>query len=222
MRSAPEIRARRPAWLQTHTPGGTNMANKRVLVLVGDYSEDYEVKCGYVTLTAHGYDVALASPNKRAGDSIRTSIHEFEFDDEHNYSEKPGHRVKLNTTLAEIDENDFIGLFAPGGRGAEYIRHHDRVIEIVHHFANSGKPMASVCNGLQVYTEAGVVDGKVCIGYPDHRTDAIRAGAKWPDVEIVRGETVDQAFVDGNLVSGATFACLPSVLRSFMALLDQA
>ena len=134
------------------------MAAKKILILAGDYSEDYEVMCPYVTLRSVGHDVHVASPNKNAGDTIRTSIHEFEFDDEDNYSEKPGHRFTLNTTFADINVDDYDGLFCPGGRGAEYIRTDDRVKAIVRHFAESGKPMASVCNGLQVFTEAGVVD----------------------------------------------------------------
>jgi protease I len=195
------------------------MAAKKILILAGDYSEDYEVMCPYVALRSVGHDVHVASPNKNAGDTIRTSIHEFEFDDEDNYSEKPGHRFTLNTTFADINVDDYDGLFCPGGRGAEYIRTDDRVKAIVRHFAESGKPMASVCNGLQVFTEAGVVDGRVCIGYPDHKTDAIRAGAKWPDVEVVRGATADKAYIDGNMVTGAVYGCLSSVLGGFLGLL---
>ena len=93
------------------------MAAKKILILAGDYSEDYEVMCPYVTLRSVGHDVHVASPNKNAGDTIRTSIHEFEFDDEDNYSEKPGHRFTLNTTFADINVDDYDGLFCPGGRG---------------------------------------------------------------------------------------------------------
>lgn len=195
------------------------MSKKKILILVGDYSEDYEVMCSYVTLKAAGHDVHVASPNKKAGDTIRTSIHEFEFPEEDNYSEKPGHRFTLNATFAEIKAEDYDGLLCPGGRGAEYIRCNEAVKETVRHFADANKPMASICNGVQVYTEAGVVEGKTVVGYPDHRTDAIRAGATWADVEVSRGRTEERAIVDGNLVTAAVYGCLSAMLAAFLGLL---
>lgn len=192
---------------------------KKILILVGDYSEDYEVMCSYVTLKAVGHTVHVASPGKKAGESIRTSIHEFEFADEHNYSEKPGHRFRLNATLADLRPEDYDGIFCPGGRGAEYIRTTPPVRAIVQYFAKAGKPICSICNGLQVLTDAGVVNGKTVIGYPDHRADAERAGARWADVQIVRGETEDRAIVDGNFVTGGVWGCLPSTLAAFLTLL---
>jgi protease I len=195
---------------------------KKILLLVGDYSEDYEVMCPYVTLRAHGHEVHVASPGKAAGDTIRTSLHEFDVPGELNYSEKPGHLFKLNKSFDEVDGEDYDGVFCAGGRGAEYIRTDERVRNLIQYFDKSGKVMGSICNGLQVYTEADVVNGRACVGYPDHRRDAIRAGAKWPeDVVVVKGETEDRAIVDGNFVSGATFACLSSVLGEYLKLLER-
>lgn len=196
------------------------MTAKRILILVGDYSEDYEVMCSYVALKAAGHTVDAVAPGKPAGATIRTSVHEFEFPEDDNYSEKPGHKFTLTATFDDIRAEDYDAVLCPGGRGAEYIRRIPAVVEAVRHFAEADKPMASICNGLQVYTDAGVVEGRRCTGYPDSRLDAIRAGADWQDVEITRGLTEDRAVVDGNLVTAATWACLPSMLSAFLELLS--
>ena len=196
------------------------MAGKRILILAGDYSEDYEVMVPYVTLKAAGHEVDVVAPYKEAGDSIITSVHEFDSPDEDNYSEKPGHKFMLTATFSDINAEDYDGVLCPGGRGAEYIRMHEDTKQLVRHFADARKPMASICNGLQVYIEAEVIEGKRVVGYPDHRGDAIRAGAIYADEIVVnRGWTEDRAVVDGNMVTAAVWGCLPAMLTAFLELL---
>jgi protease I len=90
---------------------------------------------------------------------------------------------------------------------------------MVRHFADANKPMASICNGLQVYMEAGVIEGKTCIGYPHLEKDASRAGGDWAQVKVERGVTEERAFVDGNLVTAAVWGCLTPMLAEFLKLL---
>lgn len=191
----------------------------KVLILAGDYSEDYEVMCSYVTLRAAGHEVDVAAPYKKAGDSIRTSLHEFEFPEEDTYSEKPGHRFVLNATFADVTADDYDGVLCPGGRGAEYIRCNEDVRSLIRQFAEANKPMASICNGLQVYMEADVLEGRRCTGWPELKHEAQRAGANWIDIEFYRGVTEDKAYVDGNFVSAAVWGCLSSMLAEFLGVL---
>src|SRR5208283_888654 len=140
------------------------MAAKKLLMLVGDYVEDYEAMVPFQALLMVGHIVHAVCPNKKAGDSVRTAIHDFEGDQ--TYSEKPGHNFTLNATFDEIRPEAYDALVIPGGRAPEYIRLNEKVIEAVRHFANANKPIAAICHGAQVLAAAGVITGKTCSAYP--------------------------------------------------------
>jgi len=195
------------------------MAVKKILMLVGDYSEDYEVMCPYVTLRAVGHTVHVVAPYEKAGDTIRTSVHEYEFEDDDNYSEKPGHKFTLNATFDDIKVEEYDGVLCPGGRGTDYIRTNEDVVKIVRHFAEANKAMASICNGIQVYTVTDVLEGKSCVGFPDNKPEVIKAGGNWVEKEIIRGATKDEAVVDGNLVTAPTWGALSAMLVKFLEVL---
>jgi protease I len=72
------------------------MAAKKILMLVGDYVEDYEVMVPFQALQMVGHTVHAACPGKKSGDQVRTAVHDFEGDQ--TYSEKRGHNFTLNTT----------------------------------------------------------------------------------------------------------------------------
>ena len=103
--------------------------SKKILMLVGDFVEDYEVMVPFQALLAVGHEVHAVCPDKAAGESVRTAIHDFEGDQ--TYSEKPGHNFALNATFDDIDETEYDALVIPGGRAPEYIRLNPRVLEIV-------------------------------------------------------------------------------------------
>ncbi len=189
------------------------MAAKKILMLVGDYVEDYEVMVPFQILLMVGHNVHAVCPGKKAGEQVRTAIHDFEGDQ--TYSEKRGHNFTLNATFDEIDEQDYDALVIPGGRAPEYIRLNERVLEMVRHFAEAGKPIASVCHGQQVLAAAGVVEGRVCTAYPAVRPDLVRAGATWADVN----ETFSNAYVDGNLVTAPAWPAHPEWMRKFLEVL---
>src|ERR1043165_705973 len=140
------------------------MAAKRILMLVGDYVEDYEVMVPFQALQMVGHRVEAVCPGKKAGDKVRTAVHDFE--GAQTYSEKPGHNFALNATFAEVKPSAYDALVIPGGRAPEYLRLNKAVLEIVRRFVKADKPIAALCHGAQLLAAAGVLQGKVCSAYP--------------------------------------------------------
>jgi len=187
------------------------MPAKKILVLIGDYVEDYEIMIPFQALTMVGYIVHAVCPDKKAGQFVRTSVHDFEGDQ--TYSEKPGHNFTLNATFAEIDPAAYDALVIPGGRAPEYIRMNKRVLDIVRHFATANKPIAAICHGLQVLAAAGVLKGRRCTTY----------AACGPEVQLAGGEyveiPVDKALVEGNLVTAPAWPAQSEWLAAFLKVL---
>ncbi len=187
------------------------MTAKKILMLVGDFVEDYEVMVPFQALQMVGHTVHAERKIKAAGQKIRTAIHDFEGDQ--TYSEKPGHNFTLNATFDEINPADYDALVIPGGRAPEYIRLNEQVLQITRYFANSKKPIASICHGLQVLTAAGVLEGKRCTAYPACSPDVLRAGGKYTEVPVT------EAVVDGNLVTAPAWPAHSNWLAEFLKVL---
>ncbi len=189
------------------------MAAKKILMLVGDFVEDYEAMVPFQMLTMVGHTVHTVCPDKKAGESVATAVHDFEGDQ--TYTEKRGHNFALNATFEEIQPEAYDALLIPGGRAPEYLRLNERVLEIVRHFAQADKPIAAICHGLQILTAAGVVEKKLCTAYPAVQPELIQAGAQWGEVN----ETFSNAYVDGNLVTAAAWPGHPEWIRKFLEVL---
>ena len=187
------------------------MGAKKILMLVGDYVEDYEVMVPFQTLLTVGHTVHAVCPGKQAGQKVRTAIHDFEGDQ--TYSEKPGHNFQLTATFAEIQPETYDALVIPGGRAPEYIRLQEPVLAMVRHFAQANKPIAAICHGAQVLAAAGVLVGKTCSAYPAVGPDVTQAGGKFAQIEI------DQAIVDGNLVTAPAWPAHPAWMAKFLQVL---
>jgi protease I len=187
------------------------MAAKKLLMLVGDYVEDYEVMVPFQALQMVGHSIDAVCPNKKAGDKIRTAVHDFEGDQ--TYSEKPGHNFTLNATFAEVKAETYDALVIPGGRAPEYIRLNQQVIEITRHFAQANKPIAAICHGLQLLAAADVLQGKKCTAYPACSPDVRSAGGIYVDIPV------DEAVVDGNLVTAPAWPAHPRWLAEFLKVL---
>ncbi len=187
------------------------MGAKKILMLVGDFVEDYEVMVPFQALQMVGHTVHAVCPDKKAGDTVRTAVHDFEGDQ--TYSEKPGHNFALNAAFADVRADAYDALVIPGGRAPEYIRLNDKVLEITRHFASAGKPIAAVCHGLQVLAAAGVLEGRKCTGYPAVGPDVTTAGGIFMDIPV------DQAHVDGNLVTAPAWPAHPEWLAKFLEVL---
>jgi protease I len=184
---------------------------KRILMLCGDYGEDYETMVPFQALTMVGHVVHAVCPNKKAGDKVRTSIHDFEGDQ--TYSEKRGHDFALNATFADVDPKTYDALLVVGGRAPEYLRLDRKVIEITRHFADAKKPIAAVCHGIQVLTAADVVRGRKVSAYPACAPEVRMAGGDYVDVPM------DKGFVDGNLVTAPAWPAHPDWLAKFLGVL---
>ncbi|MEM7782857.1 MAG: DJ-1/PfpI family protein [Planctomycetota bacterium] len=186
------------------------MAIQKILMLVGDYVEDYEVMVPFQMLKMVGHEVSTVCPGKKSGDSVATAIHDFEGDQ--TYSEKPGHRFVLNDDFAKIDFESFDCLVIPGGRAPEYLRLNSEVIDLVKVFVGSSKPIAAICHGIQILTAADVLKGRSVSAYP----------AIQPEIEAVGGtyvpanESFDNAHVDGNLVTAPAWPAHPAWIAAFL------
>jgi protease I len=187
------------------------MTTKHILLLTGDFGEDYEIMVPFQALLAVGHTVHAVCPNKRAGDAVATAIHDFE--GQQTYSEKRGHNFALNATFADIDPAHYDALVIPGGRAPEYLRLDARVIDVVKHFVESGKPVAAICHGAQILAAAGVIKGRTCSAYPACRPEVELAGGTYAEIGI------DQAVTDGNLVTAPAWPAHPAWLAQFLAVL---
>jgi len=187
------------------------MAAKKILMLVGDFVEDYEVMVPFQALLMVGHAVHAVCPGKKAGEKVRTAIHDFEGDQ--TYSEKPGHNFTLNATFAEVKPESYDALVIPGGRAPEYIRLNPEVLKIVRHFTDTKKPLAAICHAAQVLAAAGVVKGRSCSAYPAVGPDVTCAGGTYKEIGL------DQAHVDGNLVTAPAWPAHPAWLARFLEVL---
>jgi protease I len=187
------------------------MSAKKILILVGDFVEDYEVMVPFQALKMVGHTVHAVCPGKKAGEVVRTAVHDFEGDQ--TYSEKRGHNFALNANFDGIKPEEYDALVIPGGRAPEYIRLNENVLKVVKHFAEANKPIAAICHGIQVLTAAGVVSGKTLTAYPAVGPEVKAAGGKW--VEIA----VDKAIADGNLVTAPAWPAHPEWLAKFLEVL---
>eukprot|EP00271_Cylindrocystis_brebissonii_P002906 TRINITY_DN13662_c0_g1_i1.p1 TRINITY_DN13662_c0_g1~~TRINITY_DN13662_c0_g1_i1.p1 ORF type:complete len:392 (-),score=75.44 TRINITY_DN13662_c0_g1_i1:402-1577(-) len=182
---------------------------KHVLLIVGDFVEDYEVMVPFQALEAFGFKVDAVCPGKKAGDICRTAIHDFMGDQ--TYSEKPGHNFVLNATYSEAKEEKYDAIMIPGGRSAEYLSIDESVLDLVRAFAKAGKPIASICHGQLILASAGVLSGKKATAYPACKPSVVASGAIWqvPDPITLSVE-------DDLLVTAAAWPGHPEFLRSFL------
>lgn len=184
---------------------------KKVLMLAGDYTEDYETMVPFQSLQMLGYQVDVVCPDKKAGDIIRTAIHDFE--GEQTYSEKRGHNFALTADFDAVDVKEYLGLFITGGRSPEYLRLNERVIEIVKYFMNNNIPVAAICHGPQILSAANVLKGKKATAYPAVGPEITLAGGTYVSVDA------DKAVVDGNLVTSPAWPGDAAIVAEFVKLM---
>ena len=189
------------------------MPSAKILMLVGDYVEDYEVMVPFQALQVLGHTVHAVCPDKKSGQSVRTAIHDFEGDQ--TYSEKPGHNFTLNANFADVLFENYDALVIPGGRAPEYLRTKPKVLEIVRHFSEANKPIAALCHGAQILAAAQVIKGKRLSCYPACAPEVENAGGTYATVEMT------DAVVDGNLVTGPAWPAHPTWLAKFQTVLER-
>lgn len=184
---------------------------KKVLMLCGDFTEDYETMVPFQALSMLGYQVDAVCPDKKAGDTVATAVHDFL--GEQTYTELRGHNFVLTADFDAVDTADYVGLFITGGRAPEYIRLNERVLEITREFFADGKPVAAICHGPQVLAAAGVLEGYKATAYPAVGPDITLAGGTYVPVDV------DQAVVDRNLVTAPAWPGDTAICREFAKLM---
>ncbi len=187
------------------------MASKKILMIVGDFVEDYEVMVPYQILTMVGHQVDAVCPDKKAGDTVKTAVHDFIGDQ--TYVELQGHRFMLNADFDKVKPEIYDALVIPGGRAPEYLRLNKRVIEIVKTF--SGKPIAAICHGPQILAAADMLKDKHMISYPAVGPECVIAGAKYGEVS----PNADNAVTDGLLVTAPAWPAHPAWMSQFLKVL---
>ncbi len=185
--------------------------SKQILMLVGDYAEDYETMVPFQFLTGLGYTVHAVCPEKKAGDQIATAIHDFEGDQ--TYSEKRGHNFAINYDFNAVNTQDYVGLVIPGGRAPEYLRMNERVVAIVREFDSAQKPIAAVCHGAQLLAPADVIRGRLCSAYPACAAEVKLAGGQYADIAVT------EAVTDGHFVTAPAWPAHPAWLSQFVKVL---
>ena len=187
------------------------MTGQKILMLVGDYVEDYEVMVPFQALQMVGHTVHAVCPDKRAGEIVRTAVHDFEGDQ--TYSEKPGHNFTLNAAFAEVKPGDYDALVVPGGRAPEYLRLNPAVLEMVQQFDQEKKPIAAICHGLQVLAAANILRGKRCTAYPACAPEVRAAGGEYVEIPV------DGAIADRHLITAPAWPAHPRWLAEFLKVL---
>ena len=187
------------------------MAAKKILFLVGDYVEDYEVMVPFQALAAIGHQVHTVCPGKKSGDKIATAVHDFE--GAQTYSEKRGHDFALNADFAAVQASAYDALVIPGGRAPEYLRLNDTLIRLVQDFMRADKPVAAICHGAQILAAAKVIEGRKVSAYPACRPEVELAGARYADIEV------DAAVTDGKLVTAPAWPAHPAWIAQFLKVL---
>ncbi|MFB2553073.1 DJ-1/PfpI family protein [Ensifer soli] len=188
------------------------MSGKKILMLTGEFTEEYEIFVFQQGMEAVGHTVHVICPDKKAGDRIKTSLHDFEGDQ--TYTEKVGHYADINKTFSEVRVEEYDAVYAAGGRGPEYIRTDKRIQAMVRHFHETGKPIFTICHGVQILMAVpGVLQGRKVAGL----------GACEPEVTAVGGTYIDvkptEAYVDGNLVSAKGWTGLAAFMRECLNVL---
>ncbi len=184
---------------------------KKILIIAGDFVEDYELMVPFQALQICGFEVDVVSPDRKAGETVRTAIHDFEGDQ--TYSEKRGHNFILNADFKKAEEKHYDALLLPGGRAPEFLRLNKKVLKLVKAFAEAGKPIAAICHGPQILTAADVIRGKTISAYPACKPEVLAAGAAYADLKM------EEAVTDGNFVTGPAWTAHVEWLRQFIALL---
>lgn len=184
---------------------------KKILFLTGDFAEDYETMVPFQMLLMVGYEVHAVCPNKKKGEFVKTAIHDFLGDQ--TYSEKPGHNFALNYSFSDVNPENYAGLVIAGGRAPEYLRLDKKVLNLVRHFFDTNKPVAAICHAIQILTTAGVVKGRKLTAYPAVGPEITTAGGEYMDIGV------DEAYVDGNLVTSPAWPGHPAFIREFLKVL---
>ncbi|MFD1628824.1 DJ-1/PfpI family protein [Pseudopedobacter beijingensis] len=185
--------------------------SKKILMLAGDFVEDYEIMVPFQALLSVGLEVDVVCPGKKKGESIATAIHDFiGFQ---TYAELRGHNFIINKNFDDVNLSEYGGLYVCGGRAPEYIRLNQKVLDYTKHFFDANKPVAAICHGIQILTAANVVEGRTLTAYPAVGPEITLAGGTYKEIPV------DQAITERNLTTSPAWPGHPAILKEFYKLL---
>ncbi|KAI3956901.1 hypothetical protein MKX01_000935 [Papaver californicum] len=187
--------------------------NKRILVLCGDFTEELEIMVPFQSLQALGCHVDAVCPNKKAGKTCITIIHELESGAQ-TYSARPGYGFTLTETFEGLNSSSYDALVVPGGQAPEYLSLNEDVLNLVKEFTDAGKPVGSMGHGQMILSFADALKGKKCTAHPSVKLNVVMAGGSW-----VEPNPIDLCVTDGNLVSGAAWPGNSQFISHLMAVL---
>ena len=184
----------------------------KVLLPIGDATETLDTFYPFFRLPEDGFEVVVAGPEARL---YHTVMHEIP-PGEPKWDitrESPAYHIRATVAFKDIDPRDYAGLFISGGRAPEYIRYDQDLLRITRHFFEAGKPVASVCHGVEILTAAGVIKGRTVTTVAKCAMDVEQGGATYVDRPTV---------VDGNLISARTWHDNSPLMRTFVEMLKAA
>lgn len=185
--------------------------SKKILMLVGDYAEDYETMVPFQFLTGLGYTVHAVCPNKKTAIILRRLFMILKVSKL--IAKKRGHNFAINYDFDAVNTEDYVGLVIPGGRAPEYLRMNERVVEIVREFDRVKKPIAAVCHGAQLLAAADILKDRLCSAYPACAAEVKLAGGQYADIAVT------EAVTDGHLVTAPAWPAHPAWLAQFVKVL---
>jgi protease I len=186
---------------------------KKLLMIVGDFAEDYEVMVPFQALQIVGHEVHAVCPDKKKGDKIITAVHQME--QYQTYTESNGHFFELNYSFDSVKADDYDGLVLPGGRAPEYLKMNPNVIKICQHFLDSDKPIAAVCHGISILTLLNNIKGRTMTCFPTVMFEVKFAGAVYQEAKF------EEAVVDKNIVTAVAWTGHVEWLRKFLEVLEK-
>jgi len=183
---------------------------RKVLIPIGDASEVLDTFYPLFRFEEAGLVPVVAGPEARLYHLV---LHEIPPDSSIPWDitqERPGYHLKAEIAFRKVDPRQYAALFLSGGRAPEYLRDDEDLLRLTRHFFEAGKPVASVCHGIEILTAAGVLRGRTVTTVAKCARDAAQGGARYVDRPVA---------VDGNLVSARTWHDNAPFLREFMKLL---
>jgi protease I len=181
----------------------------KVLIPIGDASEVLDTFYPIFRLPEDGFEAVVAGPEARLYPLV---MHEKP-DGWDITEERPGYHLQATIAFRDVDPTEYAGLFLSGGRAPEYLRYDQDLIEITRHFFEEGKPVASVCHGIEILSAAKVITGRTVTTVAKCKFDAEQGGARY----------VDEPFlVDGNLVTARTWHDNTPFMKAFVGMLKAA
>lgn len=185
---------------------------KKVLIPIGDATEVMDTLYPIFRLPEDGFEAVVAGPEARLYHGVLHEIPpgEPKWDITR---ESPAYHIRATVAFKDVDPDDYIGLFISGGRAPEYLRYDKDLLRLTRHFMETGKPIASVCHGIEILTAANCIAGRTLTTVAKCALDVEQGRAKYVNKPCV---------VDGNLVSARTWHDNTPLMKEFIALLKAA